>query len=84
MVGLGRWAGSRRWSTFARMGLEVGATLGRVLVGGCTGMHLRWGGRGIAISIFSWAGFGRQMGCLGKAMGIVNWSGFGDIFGRNS
>ena len=49
--------------TVALMGLDVGATLGELLVGGCTGLWFCGLGSGKAMFIFSWAGFGGRVAC---------------------
>ena len=63
VLGRGNGIGIFSCNICALMGLVVGAILGGLLVGGCTGLRLRGLGSGKAMLIFSCAGFGGQMVC---------------------
>ena len=63
VLGHGNGIGIFSCTTFAPMGLEVGASLCGLLVGGCTGLRLRGLGSDKAMLIFSCAGVGGRVVC---------------------
>ena len=63
VLGCGNGMGIFSCTTFAPMGLEVGKTLGVLLVGGCTELRLHGLGSGKTMLIFSCTGFGGRVVC---------------------